>query len=124
VKSKFISPVFFAFVIAISICGNSNQASAQTTASDQKPLEIKNAFFGRWADVKDPNHLLEIYKENSFIIVQRRTELNDGSPSKKYSVITANGNKLKVDVGSGLSPLTITDDGAKISFLGNEYSKK
>ena len=97
---------------------------AQATDLNQQSLEIKSAFYGRWADVKDPNHLLEIYKEGSLIIVQRRSEVKDGSSSNKYTVISGEGNKIKVDLQTSLAPLTITDDGIKISFLGNEYMKK
>ena len=105
-------------------CGISKKASAQATDLNQQPLEIKSAFYGHWVDSKDPNHLLEIYKEGTLVIVQRRSEIKDGSNSNKYTVISGQGNKIKVDLQTGLAPLTITDDGTKVSFMGNEYMKK
>jgi len=124
VKNNFIRTIFFVFVTTASICGISNLSYAQATDLNQQPLEIKSVFYGHWADVKDPNHLLEIYKEGALVIVQRRSEVKDGSNNSKYTVMSGEGNKLKVDLQTGLAPLTITDDGTKISFLGNEYIKK
>jgi len=124
VKNKFATTIFFVLITVVSMCGISNLSYAQATELNQQPLEIKSAFFGRWTDAKDPNHLLEIYKEGTLIIVQRRSEVNDHSGSSKYTVMYSEGNKIKVDLQTGLAPLTITDDGTKISFLGNEYIKK
>ena len=123
-KKKSIIRIYLLLIAIVAVCNIPAKCYAQATAQDQQPLEIKSAFFGNWVEVKDPDHLLEIYKEGDLVIVHRRSQANDGSGSNKYTVIYAEGNKIKVDLQSGLAPLTITDDGTKLSFLGNEYVKK
>ncbi len=123
-KNKFTSPAFFAVIITFLICSTSNTIYAQNTEVKENTLEIKGAFFGNWKDMKDPNHLLDIYKEGTLIIVQTRAEAKDGTKGKKYSVVYNKGNRIMVDIGNGSTPMTITDDGTKISFLGNDYMKK
>ena len=123
-KQKYINPFFFALVtLAISFSVPS-VGHAQTKDAKQSVLEIKSAFFGSWKDVQDPAHLLEIYKEGQFIIVQRRSERNDGSPSNKYTVVSDKGNRIMVDIGGGSSPLKMNDDGSKITFMGLDYVRK
>ena len=123
-KNKFANTTFYTLLIAVLTCGISNLTYAQTAEYNQKQLEIKSEFFGRWAAVKDPNHILEIYKEGSLIVVQRRSEINDGTKSNKYTVLYQDGNKIRVDLGNGSTPLTINNEGNKITFLGDEYTKK
>ena len=124
VKNKFFAPYFVAFIVIVSICGSYNRTLAQNTNEGQSTLNIKNTFYGHWKNEKDPNQFLDIYKDGSLIIVQRGSNVKDGIERNRLIVTYDKGNRITVDLGYGLSPLTITDDGSRISFLGNEYSKK
>ena len=121
-KNKFIAPYFFAFIAIAFICGSFNITFAQNEG--QSALNIKNTFYGHWKNEKDPNQFLDIYKDGSLIIVQRGSNVKDGIERNRLIVTYEKGNRITVDLGYGLSPLTITEDGGHISFLGNEYSKK
>ena len=122
--NKFTTLVFSLVIAIVLTCGSSNKGYAQTTEAKQNTPEIKSSFLGHWKGVQDPNRLVEIYKEESLVIVRVHADVRDGSGSNKYPVAYGRGNKIMVDFGYGLTPLTITDDGTKITFLGNDYMKQ
>jgi len=97
---------------------------AQSGDIGQSTINIKNTFFGHWKNERDPNQFIDIYKDGSLIIIQRGSLIKQGAERNRFIVTYEKGNRIMVDLGTGLTPLTITDDGTKISFLGNEYSKK
>ncbi len=79
---------------------------------------------GRWKDAQDPHQLLEIYKDGAYTIVCKRSDRNDRKNDfKKYTVISAKGNRILVDYEFGATPLTLTEDGPKLHFNGQEYVK-
>ena len=119
---KLIIPLFLICLISIFSCPVT--ASAQSGDVRQSSINIKNTFFGHWKNDRDPNLFIDIYKEGSLIIVQRGSLIKQGAQRNRFIVTYEKGNRITVDLGYGLSPLTISDDGSKISFLGNEYSKK
>ena len=123
-KNKHILPIFFASFFVILICGKVNLSYAQTTEVRQHALEVRSAFLGTWKEAQDAHHILEIYKDGDLTIVYKRSEIKDGSGSKKYTVMSETGNKIMIDYGYGSTPLTISDDGTKINFAGQEYIKQ
>ena len=123
-KNKIITPYFFALIALLFVCSGSTVAFAQNANEGQSTLNIKNTFYGRWKNDHDQNQFLDIYKDGSLIIVQRGSNVKDGVERTRLIVTYDKGNRITVDLGYGLSPLTITDDGTHISFLGNAYSKK
>ena len=123
-NNKLTVQVFCAFAFIFFACELPDFSYAQSANAGQAPLEIKGSFLGRWKDTHDPEHFVDIYKDGQMTIVERHTEVKDGSGRSRYPVTYSKGNRIMVDFGFGLTPLTISDDGTKISFLGNEYSKK
>ena len=123
-KARSIYTFFLLPLFLVLVCGNLNHAAAQTNELKPSTLEVNRAFFGIWREVQDPNHLVEIYKEGDFVIVLRHSDRKDGSVSQKYTVTAQKGNRLTLDFGFGSIPMTISDDGTKISFVGQEYVKK
>ncbi len=123
-KNKFTVPTFLAAIIFVLAIGSSSAIFAQTGEIKATPPEVKSTFFGHWRDIHDPNHLIEIYKDGEFIIVNTYTEKKDQSGVKRYTVTSGKGNKIMVDFGFGVTPLTLSDDGSKITFTGETYMKQ
>ena len=123
-KNRHTLRFFLASFIVVLICGKVNFSYAQTTEAKQHTLEVRSAFLGTWKDAQDAHHILEIYKDGDLTIVYKRSEIKDGSGSKKYTVMSETGNKIMIDYGFGSTPLTISDDGTKINFAGQEYIKQ
>ena len=90
----------------------------------ESTINIKNSFYGHWKNDRDPNSFLDIYKDGELIIVQRGSLLKQAGDRNRFVVTYEKGNRITVDLGTGLSPLTLSDDGAKVSFLGDIYNKK
>ncbi len=103
--------------------GSTNYTYAQAEGK-QSALEVKSAFFGSWKDTQDPNHFVDIYKDGAYVIVYRHPNRKDGSDNKRYAVSSAKGNKIMVDYNFGVTPLTISEDGSKITFTGQTYTKQ
>ncbi len=123
-KDKITTPIILAALVFLLSIGGSSLSHAQTSEVKATPLEVKAAFFGHWKDIHDPNHLIEIYKDKDFIIVNTYTEKRDESGNKRYTVTSGKGNKIMVDFGFGVTPLTLSEDGSKITFTGETYMKK
>ncbi len=123
-KNRLASPIFLAALIFILAIGSSSLSYGQTGEVKATPPEVKSAFMGHWKDIHDPNHLIEIYKDGDFFIVNTYTEKKDESGNKRYTVTSGKGNKIMVDFAFGGTPLTISDDGSKITFTGETYMKQ
>ena len=113
----------FAVLFTLLMLGNNESTYAQAEAR-QGTVEVKAAFFGSWKDTQDPNHFVEIFKDGGFVIVYRHSNKKDGSDNKRYAVSSAKGNKIMVDYNFGVTPLTISEDGSKITFTGQTYTKQ
>ncbi len=123
-KNKFTGTFFLAALMTVLAVGSFGRSYGQTNEVKATPPEVKAAFFGHWKDIHDPNHLIEIYKDKEFIIVNTYTEKKDESGNKRYTVTSGKGNKIMVDFGFGVTPLTISEDGSKIIFKGETYMKQ
>ena len=124
VKNKLTYRTFIAALIFLLAIGTSGLSYGQNSEVKATPPEVKSTFMGHWKDIHDPNHLIEIYKDGDFIIVNTYTEKKDESGNKRYTVTSGKGNKIMVDFGFGVTPLTLSDDGTKITFTGETYMKQ
>ncbi len=117
--------LYLSLFVALFLFGATGTTFAQTAdGTGQSTINIKNSFFGHWKSDRDPNSFLDIYKDGELIIVQRGSLLKQAGDRNRFVVTYEKGNRITVDLGTGLSPLTLSDDGAKVSFLGDTYNKK
>ena len=121
---KFTARFLFTLTIAGVLCCTPSMAMAQNGDPGQSTLNVKSTFLGHWVNNHDPHQYIDIYKEGSFVIVQRGSAVKDGTQRNRFVATYERGNRISVDLGYGLSPLTISDDGSKILFLGIDYSRK
>ena len=112
-------------VLAVYISVTSCSGTNSTNTNEQPPLvqhvsAEKKSFIGHWVSVRANFDIIDIFNEGSLTIVKRAYEQVD---QFKTPATLKGDNVITISQGNGSADLTMSDDGTKFYFEGNEYKR-